>query len=149
MGTQLADGRPSNRWNVLNSGKLQQPDSRPIAHESLTPEALEAIASPPECLYVYEGLSCFSHRPEAVPMAPVCAELHEKLDLEPVATTRLSSRVYDEVNAGRMYTLEDGRTQVVQILKPGQEIPLTLYRVRTNGAKTQMQAARTGPPSSD
>ncbi len=130
MGTQMADGQTKNRWKVVNSGKLPQPSHSRDAYEVLTPAALELIENPPECLYVYEGLSCRSHRPASKPVAPVCDELRRRLDLEPVASTHLLSRVYDEVNAGRVYTLEDGRTIVEQTLAPGDDIPLTLYRVR-------------------
>ena len=86
------------------------------------------IANPPECLYVYEGLSCRSHRPPAAEIAPVCGELHDRLELEPVASYRFSSRVYDEMNAGRMYTGPDGASAIEQRLKPAEEIPLVLYR---------------------
>lgn len=126
------DGLVDPQWNVVNSGLLTAPTSDPLGHETLSPEAQRIVADPPDCLYVYEGLSCQSHRPANVPLAPVCTEVRERLaarlDLRLVASTTFPSRMYDEVNAGRVLTEPNGNTQCVMLLRTGEPVHLRLYR---------------------
>ncbi|MDP3214428.1 MAG: hypothetical protein Q8S73_10015 [Deltaproteobacteria bacterium] len=129
-----SDGMISPQWNVVNSGRLAAPSTDPEAHETLSPEAERILAAPPDCLYVYEGLSCQSHRPASTPIAPVCAALRERLDLRPVAATTFPSRMYDEVNAGRVVTAPNGNTMCLTLLRPGEPIRLTLYRATPRAA---------------
>ncbi len=114
-------------WNVVSLGAL--PSSRAPA-EVLTPEALELLRQPPRCLMVYEGLTCWSHRPASSPLAPACAALHEAIDLTPVASARYRSHVYDSVNVGRTVVDASGATHSVLSLQDGDEVVLTLYRAR-------------------
>jgi hypothetical protein len=110
-------------FRVLDSGKFDPASGV----ETLSPEALEAIAKP-SCLYVYLGLTCATHRPPGTPLHPVCEELRRKLVLRPVMATTFPSRVYDEVLAGRQVTSASGLECKIQVAA-GEPIELALYQV--------------------
>jgi hypothetical protein len=131
MAFALQNGAYRMQWPVVSTGRIAKADGR--STESLTPEVKDVIAKPPECLMVYEGLSCQSHKLPGQKQAPMCAAMHEQLELEPIAQTRFMSRVYDEVNAGRVMTDSTGRTHCLIVLHETDEIPLTLYRARARG----------------
>ena len=76
--------------------------------------------APPDCVYLYEGLRCWSEKTPSAPIAPACLRLREALTLETVATERFPPRVYDS-NFARGYSPEMQRGEG--------EIGLTLYRV--------------------
>lgn len=63
------------------------------------PPTLDALlADPPECLYLYEGLACTSHRaPDEVHS---CATLRERMNAETVLATHAPPRFYDSQNRG-------------------------------------------------
>jgi hypothetical protein len=130
MATLLDGGAQARKFRVVSAGVLRNASEGGEPYETLSDEALAVLRSPPQCLYVYEGLTCKSHRPSTRERAPVCDELHQRLDLRPVASMTVRSRVYDEVMAGRMLTSPNGETHCVVRLRDGEEIPLTLYRVR-------------------
>ena len=102
------------------------------AAEVLSPEARALVegAAPVGCLYVYTGLTCYAQRPLDAPIAPVCAALQQRFDLETVATRSATARYYDDPNSGRLVGGPDGRTRTVHVLSDGDPLTFTLARVR-------------------
>ncbi len=87
VGSYTEAGAAYNRWtNVGYTG----------ADELGEPPLADLLSSPPECLYVYEGLPCAAFKPIGSAMAAACADLRGRLDLEEVARHHRSSRAYDE-----------------------------------------------------
>jgi hypothetical protein len=130
IGTMFDGSGELSRWYVVNSGAFSAPTSDQDQAEELTPEAVSLLEHPPACLYVYEGISCFSHRPKGSPIAPVCAELRRRLPLTKVASTRFRSRLYDEVNAGRLIDEPGGGIRNGgRMVDDGDELEITFSRV--------------------
>ena len=121
IGAVLDRGKLDTRWRVVPAGGPPGPASpgSPGAepgHDWLRPEARALLASPPECLMIYEGLPCLSEKEPGEPIAPACAALRADPRLERVATERFGSRPYDD-------NLRRGFGPDLH------EISLTLYRV--------------------
>ncbi|MFO7561469.1 MAG: DUF6541 family protein [Enhygromyxa sp.] len=72
------------------------------------------LMDPPECLYWYEGLSCFGVKPKGASKAPVCDVIEGFVALEEVAMTSFDSVEYDP--------------DLAQGLEPGDRIELRLFR---------------------
>jgi len=106
-----ARGEPAVRWTVVETG------AAPDAADPLAPAARAALAAPPECLMVWEGLTCYSDARVGEPFAPACEALHRELTLEPVLTRRLPNRPYDE-------------NEVLPARPPLESFEYTLYRAR-------------------
>jgi hypothetical protein len=58
------------------------------------------LASPPECLYFYEGLPCSAWPGEGETYAPLCTEIRERLHGEAVLEAEVPVRLYDRANGG-------------------------------------------------
>lgn len=126
----LAGSRAFDRfeWRVINAWRPPSTENGP---DPLAPEARAALSGS-GCLFVYQGLTCLSHRETDDAPAAACEVLRPFLPVEPVAETVIASRIYDEVNAGWMIRRPSGLTRVQPALSPGRAIPLSLYRVRGN-----------------
>ncbi|MCA9697850.1 MAG: hypothetical protein KC431_10030, partial [Myxococcales bacterium] len=91
VGTWLADGVEHRRWTIVELRESEVDIGDPTL-----PEALRSLlADPPACLYVYEGLPCFGHKPIELPEAPRCATLIDQKHLREVASRRFDSVPYD------------------------------------------------------
>ena len=134
LAERMVDGVSGPAWEVVSTGVMPRVaplDERgPEAREVLSPAALDVLAHPPQCLLVYEGLTCWSHRPQSTAIAPVCADLRQRLDLVTLTRTRFRANVYDSVNAGRIVTTPDGSTRSIPVLHDGSTVTLSLYHVR-------------------
>jgi len=86
------------------------------ARDPLREEIRVLIATPPSCLYYYEGLFCYGRKEPHQSIADACAEMHRAAELEEVSTTRFMHRVYDGALATGMGERRD-------------PIVLTLFRV--------------------
>jgi len=128
MAMRLDNGYAKSAFRVVNAGYMRDGKMNGEPFETLSDEVLEVLRKPPPCLMVYEGITCRSHRPPGTAIAPVCDELRDRFDLQLVATTMFKSRIYDEVQAGRMLMEPSGETRVVSRLRAGEDIPLMLYR---------------------
>jgi hypothetical protein len=156
------DGHTQFLWNVVQSGKFKAPTKSVDDHEELTPEAQAVLCAldsagpgcadlpqdkrlsvPPRCVYVYEGLSCRSHRAADRALAPVCEQLRERLDLKPVATKSFAAKVYDEVNAGRVIADETGRTHCIMVLGDDAPVELGMFEARPRSTPPQAEAGST------
>jgi hypothetical protein len=124
FGLTAAGFRERQRWRLIETG------AAPDAARPLTPEARAAIDEPPECLMVWEGLTCYSNARVGELFAPACAALHEELALEPVLTTRVPNRFYDE-------------NELLPAAPPLDWLEFTLYRA----ARRPPDAAATAPPA--
>jgi hypothetical protein len=130
IGTMFDGAGELSRWYVVSSGAFPAPTRDLAQAEELTPEAVSLIEHPPACLYVYEGISCFSHRPMGSPIAPVCAELRRRLPLTRVASIPFRSRLYDEVNAGRLIDEPGGGMRNgARLVDNGDDLEISLLRV--------------------
>ncbi len=87
VGTYAEGGAGYNRWEHVAYSSADDLREAPLA---------DLLASPPACLYVYEGLPCAALKPIGSAMSAACADLRARLDLEEVARHGRSSRVYDE-----------------------------------------------------
>ena len=108
VGSYTEAGAAHNRWRNVGYTGADELDEPPLA---------DLLNSPPDCLYVYEGLPCAAFKPLGSAMAAACADLRGRLDLEEVAGHRRASRAYDE-------NLSRG-------LVVGEEIVLRLFRQRS------------------
>lgn len=125
MALRLDKGVVRSAYQVVNSGVVSSgPEGRP--YETLSEAARVAIATPPPCLMVYEGVACFSHRPADRSRAPVCDELYHALSLDTVMTTTFRSRLYNDTPFSRGQPRPDGGLQWVTALRPGEELRLSL-----------------------
>lgn len=109
------------RWlrmaEVLDSGTTRSRwVSTPMAFEDgeLTAESRSVLAEPPECLYYYEGLSCFGNKELGEPIEAGCTALRRSMNWQPVSSTDFQNRPYDG-------TLGTG-------LRSDERVTLTLYR---------------------
>jgi hypothetical protein len=123
------------RWKVLSVGAL--PEEPSPVHERV--RAL--LEDPPSCLYLYDGMRCYTEKPFELAVAPACAALREELDLKLVAEHLIPNRVYDHEMSrglGSMILEVDADGYFAQPVM--EDIPLRLYRVEGNG-----RTARTAP----
>lgn len=97
--------------------------------ETLTDEARALLASPPRCLMLYQGLTCRTHVPTGMTLAPACAEALARVRVEAVSAVSFAARRYDDPNVGRL--VDDGRggTRSVVAVPDGERVTLTLWRV--------------------
>lgn len=129
MSVHLETGSARRAFRVVNAARLGSETSEGEKVETLSDEAVTLLRNPPACLFVYEGLTCRSHRPPKARIAPACRALHEQTQLQSFASTTVRARLYDEVNGGRLVKLTDGTTQFAPRLEPTEDVPLTLFRV--------------------
>lgn len=127
-------GRPGWQWKVVSIG---------AAEGSATPlraEVLELLRDPPACLYLYEGMRCYTEKPVVAPIAPACAELRRELaerpelTLVPVREDEIPNRVYDHemsIGLGSKVREVDARGYFAEPMM--ERIPLRLYRIETKG----------------
>lgn len=114
------------RWKVVNTG-APDGEASPVRDEVRT-----LLSNPPSCLYLYEGMRCYTEKPFEAPFAAACAALHSELPLTPVVESAIPNRVYDhEMSQGlgsKVLPVDaDG-----YFAKPVMEqIPVKLYRVET------------------
>ena len=95
VGAWIQDGVPRSRWRVFEM-PLPEPGEPEVPQE-----VREILEDPPECLYWYEGLPCFGHKPEGHDKAPSCDAIVGFVELEEVASTEFDSVIYDEtLNVG-------------------------------------------------
>lgn len=110
VGSYIENRVPRSRWQVHTI-----PAAEPGEPE-IPADVRALLEDPPECLYWYEGLPCFGHKPIEGHKAPACDAIEGFVELERVTGISFESRVYDDSLA---YGLrEDDR------------IELSLYRVR-------------------
>lgn len=64
------------------------------------PSLEELEASPPRCLYLYEGLACTRAREHGESYARECLGLRERFAAEPVLETSVPARFYDSATVG-------------------------------------------------
>ncbi|MFO0629324.1 MAG: hypothetical protein U0325_27355 [Polyangiales bacterium] len=129
--TRLVDRFPYQAAEVIRADEAATGRDEHAA-EGLSPtaRALASGAEPVGCLYLYEGLTCYAQRPTDRALAPVCTALREAFTLEPVASLRTAARYYDDPNSGRIVAGENGETRVIHVLRDGDPLTFTLYRVR-------------------
>ncbi|TKC92988.1 hypothetical protein [Polyangium fumosum] len=58
----------------------------------------ELLRDPPACLYLYEGLPCWSGKSPDEAYAGTCSELRQKLDAEVVMQEEVPLVIYDRQN---------------------------------------------------
>lgn len=127
---RVRNGSAGPAWEVVNAGEVRPGEY----YESLSPAALALIANPPECLMVYEGLTCQSDRPVTEPRAPVCTALRERLALTPIARTRFTARGYEDRGVhGRLLQGEGVRAFAPGLFERA-AVTLTLFRARARPA---------------
>ena len=128
MSIHLADGAIRRAFRVINMGRLGDARIEGERYEVISQQAGAVLDQRPGCVMVYVGLTCRSHRPPLTENAPVCDDIVARAGMHPIAATTFSSRLYDEVLAGRLITEGSGSTLCVPRLVPGELIPLALYR---------------------
>ena len=102
------------RFEVVSIG------APPDADDPLRPEVRALLASPPECLYYYEGLLCWSAKDRSEPLAPACQAMRESGRLEPISREAFAPRVYDDRFArGYSPDLESIRLSLHRLRPPG------------------------------
>lgn len=120
----VQEGERGFRWKILSTGALNGQAS-PIREE-----IVELLRDPPACLYLYEGMRCYTEKAFDVPFAPACEALRSELDLELVVEDVIPNRVYD-------HELSQGLgSKVLEVDAHGyfakpvmEQIPVKLYRV--------------------
>jgi hypothetical protein len=121
------------RWKVVSAGA-------PLGQASPVNEEVVALLQlPPSCLYLYDGMRCYTEKPFELPVAAACAELRRELDgnLELVAEHSIPNRVYDHEMSrglGSMVLEVDADGYFAQPVM--EDIPLRLYRVETDRSVT-------------
>jgi hypothetical protein len=118
------------RWKVLSAGAPQGLGS-PV-HE----EVVALLQRPPSCLYLYDGMRCYTEKPFELPVAPACAELRKELNgnLKVVAEHSIPNRVYDhEMSRGLGSMILEVDADGYFARPVMEDIPLRLYRVETDG----------------
>lgn len=137
IAARLAGGTPGRAFETVNLGTPAK------EHDSVNDAARGLLASPPACVFYYQGLSCFSEKRFEEPLAPACARVHELSELVRVTTTQIPNRIYDE-NMGLglgARTLElDGDGRFERPMRT--EIPLELFRVVPS---TEDRSQHSGP----
>lgn len=125
-------GRPDWRWHVVSIGAAENSSS------PLRAEVLDLLRDPPRCLYLYEGMRCYTEKPVVAPIAPACAELRREIAARPelvlvsVREDEIPNRVYDHemsIGLGSKVLEVDARGYFARPLM--QSIPLRLYRIET------------------
>ena len=111
MGLVLDGGLPTSSWKQMAIGLDN--DSEP-----LRPALRELLRRPPECLYWFEGLPCWSAKKPNQTIASACAALRDAVELREIDSVEFTSRVYDE-------NLARGFAPDLRVLRLG------LYRVDT------------------
>lgn len=133
FGLEIKHGREEPRFTVLQSGLLM-PDT---LDEVPTRQAQDLMKNPPSCLFLYEGLSCRSHRPLTHELAPTCETLRDMApEREVIAEATITGEYYDFPFLGRISHSGKDRQGVL----PGTPVNLHLYRI----PKPPPQAAETG-----
>lgn len=115
------------RWKVFSTG-APQGDTSPI-HE----EVRMLLRQPPECLYLYEGMRCYTEKAFEEPIAPACTALRDGLELTLVAEDTIPNRVYDHElsqGLGSKVLKVDAHGYFAQPVM--ERIPVKLYRVETD-----------------
>lgn len=134
ISAHLAGGRPSDYWTIVPAAALEGGVPFTPENEILSPDAAAVLANPPACLVFYEGLTCASLRRDYQVRAPICQMLHDRLALQPLATTTFPSRIYDAVNAGYLEQDTAGHTYSHLALPNHTAVTLTAFRARPAGA---------------
>jgi hypothetical protein len=84
----------------------------------------------PKCVYYYDGLTCRSHRPLDLPLAPMCQSFRQ-MSQQTVAQETLPFRFYDILHAGPFDPSAVTKRRVMkQRIPQGESIPVALMRVR-------------------
>ncbi len=87
-------------------------------------------AEMPKCVYYYDGLTCRSHRPVDLPLAPMCTAFRA-MSRETVASATLPFRFYDRLHAGPFNpTAMIKRKAERQRIPQGEPTVVSLRRVR-------------------
>lgn len=135
--SEAVDGEKQGpRWNVLSAGA-------PVGEASPVDERVqEVLRDPPSCLYLYDGMRCYTEKPLELPVAPACAALREELkpNLKLVAEHSIPNRVYDgELSQGL-------GSKILQVGPDGyfarpvmNRIPLKLYRVEVDRRSARVE----------
>ena len=71
------EGKRGWRWKVLSTG-APRGEASPV-HE----EVRQLLQDPPECLYLYEGMRCYTEKAVDEPFAPACSALRDEPELDP------------------------------------------------------------------
>lgn len=137
-GAVLRDGRPDERWTVVNLAVLEEPgDGQDPRHEVLTEEARALLADPPECLVFLEGMTCHTHRPPDTARAPACDEPLSLTRAQTLAQATFPIHVYDERNMGRLENLHER-------VADGTPMSIALYRLWPRQAPAPNPSATAG-----
>ena len=83
----------------------------------------------PKCLYYYEGLSCYSHRPLDAPIAPMCAAWHAQAK-ETLVSAALPYRFYDILHASPFDPDPHKQKSVSPRIATGASTLVSLMRIR-------------------
>ncbi len=111
VGAYMLEGDPLQRWEVVVF-------SATSSSTALSEPIRALLEDPPECLYWYSGLTCWSDGPDGDGRrAGACEAIEGYLPMREVASSTFESVSYDE-------NLSQGLTE-------GQKIELGLYRLET------------------
>jgi hypothetical protein len=116
------------RWKVVSTG-APRGENFPV-HE----EVRKLLLHPPECLYLYEGMRCYTEKAFEEAIAPACTSLRDELDLTLVVEDSIPNRVYDHElsqGLGSKILKTDANGYFAEPVM--ERIPLKLYRVETDG----------------
>ena len=103
VGASIERGVEHQRWTVVEI--LEVTPGEP----EIPPDVRTLLEEPPECLYWYEGVSCFGYKTLEQHKAPACHAIEGFVDLEEVAHTSFENTPYDENLAwgiGNLSTIE-------------------------------------------
>ncbi len=88
--------KSQNLWDVIIAGGGPEVhDSRISAADTVRRTLDRVLAAPPDCLFLYEGLRCWSEKHHDQIWAEACKTFRAELELAPVAHKRFAPRVYD------------------------------------------------------
>ncbi len=131
------------QWNVVSIGAAAE------SEQPLRAEVLALLRDPPECLFLYEGMRCYTEKPVAAPIAPACAALRREIDqrpeltLLPVLEDVIPNRVYDHemsIGLGSKVLEVDANGYFAEPLT--ETIPLELYRIESIAQRAAEQQNR-------
>ncbi len=124
VATRVERGERRVAWHIVDASTYDAVSDE----ERLSDAAGAVIADPPACLFVYEGLTCRSHRPLLSPTAPVCDALRGALDMSTIDESTFRSRGYDVRGLSGRWRGHDGVEVDPRGVLDGSEVRLGLYR---------------------
>jgi len=130
VSARLMRGELGQSWTVVPAVTVDG-DAPTLERERISAEAEALLTAAPSCLVFYEGLTCASLRREGEQRASICQTMHDRLDLEPFASTTFASRIYDPVMSGFLEVDGPGRTRSRVMLPEGVPVTLTAFRARS------------------